>query len=139
METNVFMDKSIQPDDRRLARVLGESATFWEAIKQHIFQRHGEVTEEWKFYNAKSGWILKVLLKKRNLFFFVPLPGFFRVAFVFGDKAVAAVAKSDLPEAIKIELKNARKYAEGRGIRIEVKSQEEVEHVKKLIDLKVSN
>lgn len=139
METNVFMDKSTQPDDHRLAHALGENAIFWEAIKKHLAQKHGEANEEWKFYNTKSGWILKTLLKKRNLFFLIPLPGFFRLAFVFGDKAVSAVEKSDLPEDIKTELKNARKYAEGRGIRIEVKSQKDVEHVKKLIDIKVGN
>jgi signal transduction histidine kinase len=139
METNVFMDKSIQPDNSRLAHVLGENITFWEAIKRHIAQKHSDANEEWKFYNTKSGWTLKVLLKKRNLFFFTALPGFFRLAFVFGDKAVSAVEKSDLPEALKNELRNARKYAEGRGIRIEVKSQNDVEHVKKLIDIKISN
>lgn len=139
METNVFMDKSIQPDDRRLAHALGEKATFWEAIKNHIAQEYGDVNEEWKFYNTKSGWTLKVLFKKRNLFFFVPLQGSFRLAFVFGDKAVSAVEKSDLPEDIKNELKNARKYAEGRGIHIEVESPKDVEHVKKLIDIKVGN
>lgn len=36
-------------------------------------------------------------------------------------------------------LKNVRKYAEGRGIRIEVKLREDVENVKKLIDIKVGN
>lgn len=55
METNVFMDKSIQPDDRRLAHALGENATLWEAIKQHIAQKYGKVNEEWKFYSTKSG------------------------------------------------------------------------------------
>lgn len=139
METNAFMEKSIQPDDRQLARLLGRNAPFWEAIKQHIAQKHGDITEEWKFYNTKSGWTLKVLRKKRNLFFFTPLPGFFRMVFVFGDRAVSAVEKSDLPENLKNELKQARKYAEGRGIRIEVKSQKDVEYIKKLIDIKVSN
>lgn len=139
METNAFMDKSVQPDDGQLARVLGKSLIFWKAIKQHLAQNHGDFTEEWKFYNTKSGWTLKVLLKKRNLFFFVPLQGYFRLAFVFGDKAVAAVERSDLPEMIKNELKHARKYAEGRGIRLEVISQKDVEHIKKLIDIKISN
>lgn len=139
METNAFMDKSVQPDDGQLACVLGKSLIFWKAIKQHLAQNHGDFTEEWKFYNAKSGWTLKVLRKKRNLFFFVPLQGAFRVAFVFGDKAVAAVEKSDLPEALKNELSNAHKYAEGRGLRIEVKFQKDVEHIKKLIDIKVGN
>lgn len=139
MNTNVFMDKSVQPDGRRLAQVLGESAIWWAAIKNHIMQKHGDITEEWKFYNTKSGWTLKVFLKKRNLFFFTPLLGFFRLAFVFGDKAVAAVERSDLPEMIKNELTHARKYAEGRGIRVEVSSLKDVAHVKKLIDIKVSN
>lgn len=139
METNAFMEKSIQPDDRQLARVLGKKSPFWEAIKQHIAQKHGDFTEEWKFYSTKSGWTLKVLLNKRNLFFFVPLQGTFRVAFVFGDKAVAAVEKSSLTEKLKNELSNARKYVEGRGLRIEVRSQKDVEHIKKLIDIKVGN
>jgi hypothetical protein len=139
METIVFTDKSVKTNDRRLSQALGEKAKLWEAIKQHIKQEYGEATEEWKFYNPKSGWTLKVLLKKRNLFFFAPLDGFFRIAFVFGDKAVSAVEKSDLPEEIKNELRNARKYAEGRGIRIEVKLRKDVENVKKLIDIKVAN
>ncbi len=139
MEMNVFMDRSLQPDGRRLAHALGENAALWETIENYITQKHGDFTKEWKFYNAKSGWILKALLKKRNLFFLTPLQGFFRVAFVFGEKAVSAVEKSDLPEALKNELRNARKYAEGRGLRIEVKYGKEVEHVKKLIDIKVSN
>jgi len=44
-----------------------------------------------------------------------------------------------LPEAIKVELKNARKYAEGRGIRIEVKSARDVENIQKLVKIKVKN
>lgn len=139
VESNAFMDKSVQPDARRLAHVLGKSATFWAAIKYYILQKHGNFVEEWKFYNAKSGWTLKALLKKRNLFFFVPLQGSFRMAFVFGDRAASAVEKSDLPEDIKNELRNARKYAEGRGLRIEVKSRKDVEHIKKLINIKAVN
>lgn len=139
MNMNAFMEKSVQPDDGHLARVLGKSIIFWEAIKQHLIQTHGNFTEEWIFYNTKSGWTLKVLLKKRNLFFFVPLQESFRLAFVFGDKAVSVVEHSDLPQTIKNELRLARKYAEGRGIRIEVKSQKDIEHVKKLIDIKVGN
>jgi hypothetical protein len=139
MESSVFTDKSIQPDNERLSQILGEKGKFWQAIKQHIKEKHGDTTKEWKFYSAKSGWTLKTLLKKRNLFFFTPLDGYFRVGFVFGDKAVAAVEQSDLPYDIKTELKNARKYAEGRGIAIVIKNQADVETVKKLIDIKVKN
>ena len=95
--------------------------------------------EDWKFYGVKSGWILKTLRKKRNLFFFVPLEGSFQISFVFGDKAVAAAQKSELPQELITELKNARKYAEGRGLRIDVKNSADVEHIKTLVEIKVNN
>ncbi len=36
-------------------------------------------------------------------------------------------------------LKNARKYMEGRGISIEVRTIEDVEIVKKLVEIKINN
>ncbi len=139
MAESIFDDKSIQPDDQRLVKVLGKSAAYWKDIKKHLQETYGELTEEWKFYNQKSGWILKTLRKKRNLFFFIPLQGCFKITFVFGDKAVAAIEKSDLPNNIIDTLRNARKYAEGRGIQIEVTSPDEVETVQKLVAVKLDN
>ncbi|MHC4296698.1 MAG: DUF3788 domain-containing protein [Planctomycetota bacterium] len=140
MAASVFDDKANKPTAQKLARVLGsESNGLWKEIKKHLKVEYGEMIEDWKFYGAKSGWILKTLRKKRNLFFFVPLEGSFKVSFVFGDKAVAAVEKSDLPKALITELKNARKYAEGRGIQIEVKGPADVENIKKLVAIKVAN
>ena len=49
------------------------------------------------------------------------------------------VNKSDLPENIKQTIQNARKYAEGRGISIEVKDGAELETVKQLVEIKVGN
>jgi signal transduction histidine kinase len=52
---------------------------------------------------------------------------------------VSAVQSSDLPQAIKEELKNARKYTEGRGLRIDVKSAKDVKNIQKLVQIKVKN
>ena len=68
MELSVFTDKSNQPDDNRLSQVLGGKGKFWKAIKKHIREKYGDVTEEWKFYSPKYGSTLKTMLKKRNLF-----------------------------------------------------------------------
>jgi hypothetical protein len=111
----------------------------WKEIKKHLKAEYGELIEDWKFYGQKSGWILKTLRKKRNLFFLVPSEGSFRLSFVFGDKAVAAAEQSDLPKDIITTLKNARKYAEGRGLQIEFKRQADVENIQKLVEIKVNN
>ena len=139
MAASVFEDKATMPDDRMLAKALGKSNRMWREIKKHLKAEYGELIEEWKFYGVKSGWILKTLRKKRNLFFFIPLKDSFQVSFVFGDKAVAAVEKSNLPKGLITELKNARKYAEGRGLRIDVKNTADVEHIKKLVEIKINN
>jgi len=138
MAVSIFEDKAIMPDDKMLAGVLGKSNRLWQEIKKNLKAEYGELIKEWKFYGQKSGWILKTLRKKRNLFFFIPLEGSFHVSFVFGEKAVAAVEKSGLPNGLITELKNARKYAEGRGLRIDVKNSADVEHIKKLVEIKVN-
>jgi hypothetical protein len=139
MAASVFEDKATIPDDKMLAVALGKSNRLWLQIKKNLKAEYGELIEEWKFYGQKSGWILKTLRKKRNLFFFIPLKGSFHVSFVFGDKAVGAAEKSGLPKGLITELKNARKYAEGRGLRIDVKNSADVEHVRKLVEIKINN
>lgn len=139
MSEPVLTEKSRIPDREQLQDVLGDSLQYWDQIRDFIKENIGETTEEWKFYSKKYGWTLKTLLKKRNLFFFTPFSGNFAISFVFGDKAVSKIETSDLPDHIISELKNARKYAEGRGIRLEVNREKEVEIVKKLIEIKVRN
>ena len=139
MAASIFEDKDTIPDNKMLAKALGKSNRLWQDVKKHLKAEYGELIEDWKFYGQKSGWILKTLRKKRNLFFFIPLEGSFQVSFVFGDKAVAAVEKSDLPKELITELKDARKYAEGRGLRIDVKNSAGVENVKKLVKINVNN
>jgi len=139
MASSVFDDRADIPDDTRLEQVLGESVALWAAIKQNIATEYGIVTEEWKYYNARSGWLLKMLLKKRNLFFFVPQKDFFRISFIFGDKAVAMVGQSDLPAEIIRSLVDARKYMEGRGVSLEVRHRTDMEHAIELLRIKVEN
>lgn len=139
MAASVFDDKEKKPTPQKLARVLGKSNDLWKDIKKHLKAQYGELTEDWKFYGKNYGWTLKTLRKKRNLFFFVPLEDSFNVSFVFGDKAVAAAEKTDLPKDLVKTLKNARKYAEGRGLLIEVKGPTDVENIKKLVEIKVKN
>ena len=139
MSASLFDDKSVKPDEKALLKAIGKTAGYWKKIKSNLENEYGELNEDWKYYGQKTGWLLKVLRKKRNLFFCIPLKGSFQITFVFGEKAVSAVQNSDLPEPIKQELKNARKYAEGRGLRIDVKSAKDVKNIQKLVQIKVKN
>lgn len=139
MNTDFLLDKTKEPAESAVVEMLAGSSLHWTKLKTFLIESVGPVREEWKFYSAKSGWTMKVLLQKRNLFFMKPEQSAFMVAFVFGDKAVGEVEKSDLPENIKTELSEAKKYMEGRGLQVVVKTAYDLETVMKLVAIKVKN
>jgi len=136
---SVLTDKSPAPNDRALARVLGASFKHWTEIRASLQKEYGPASEEWKYYGVKSGWALKYLLKKRNLFFLIPLEKHFTIGFIFGDRAVGAIEQSTLPPALIREVRDARRYAEGRGLRIDVRNRAAVRQVLTLVDIKVNS
>jgi Protein of unknown function (DUF3788) len=136
---SIFLDKSVKPTNEMLSGALGQSYKYWEEIKNSLENQYGPLIEEWKYYSVSSGWTLKLLLKKRNLFFFTPYEKYFRLAFIFGDKAVSAVEKSDLPVKMVQELKSAKRYVEGRGLRLEVKKKTDIKNIITLVAIKINN
>ena len=139
MALSVFTDKSKLPGDQDLAGALGETKQLWDQLKTYVKEIYPDIIEDWKHYGKSSGWTMKLLKKKRNLFFSYPGQGHFTVVFVFGDKAVQAVENSSLPKDIVDTLKAAKKYAEGRGLRVTVKNHDDLEIVKTLITIKLEN
>jgi hypothetical protein len=139
MSTSIFTDKSTEPTTASLLEVLGATGVLWTDLRQYLEEEYGPLVEEWKHYGQKSGWLLKLLRKKRNLFFLTPYDGCFRMTFVFGDKAVAAIEESDVPREIIEELRQARKYAEGRGVSLSLRTPEDMATVKKLVAIKLAN
>lgn len=139
MASSYFGDKTSKPDELMLHQALGNSFMLWMEIRDFLNSKFENSAEEWKFYNSKSGWLLKTLVKKRNLFFFVPKQGYFSLSFIFGDKAAAEIERSNLPQDIIESLKKAVKYMEGRGINLEIKTGEDVKVVQRLIEIKTNN
>ena len=137
--SSIFTDKATQPTPANLLEVLGANSTLWSGLRRHLEDEYGPLVEDWKHYGRKIGWQLKLLRKKRNLFFLTPFEGYFRLTFIFGDKAVAAIDASDVPREIVDELRQARKYAEGRGVSVFVRTPEDVETAKKLVAVKQAN
>jgi len=133
----LFMDKSIQPNEESIKEALGLKYKYWKEIRTSLNKEYEELKEEWKYYGQKSGWTLKLFYKKRNLFFFSVYEDYFAIAFVFGDKAVDAIINSNLPAKYIEEILAAKKYAEGRGIRIEVREKTDVKIILKLVEIKI--
>lgn len=140
MPENYFVGRTTEPQDKDMEVALGATYPLFEKIVQYLVDTHKDIRPEWKQYSKKMGWQLKLFKGKRNILFVVPFEGSFIVYFVFGDKAVQQVMESDLPDAIKTELQNAKKYMEGRGINIPITNDTpNIDDIIKLIEIKLRN
>jgi hypothetical protein len=120
MAISFFDEKAFVPTDEMVADVLGDCLPLWVALQNHVRENYPNVVGEWKHYGKNSGWVFKLLSKKRNLLFFIPKDGCFRLRFGFGEKAAACVEISDLPSEIKEAVRIATAYVEGRSIDLDI-------------------
>jgi hypothetical protein len=135
---SVFTNPQASPDDNELKKALDSTYPFWQTIVGYVRSRYPMAAEQWS-YSKNGGWSFVLKDKKRAIIYLLPRDKYFKVAFVFGQKATDEVLKSPVAEAIKSELESAKVYAEGRGIRIEVKHEIIVGDIEVLINIKLAN
>jgi hypothetical protein len=68
-----------------------------------------------------------------------PCAGHFLASFALGEKAVRAAHEAKLPSSLLKIIDSAKKYAEGRGVRLKVTSARDVRNIEKLAVIKMSN
>lgn len=129
MEPSIFKDESNEPDDSKLSRALGKSYPLWDELRQYVFGLCPSTSEEWNF--SKLGWNHRIRDKKRVIIYLQPHDGYFTASLVLGGKAIKEALAGDLSEEALAVISSAKTYAEGTGIRIDVK------HKKTLADIKI--
>jgi Protein of unknown function (DUF3788) len=135
---NAFIGKTATPTSEEVRASLGESYEVWKTLIDWLAEQ-GIADLEWKSISPKYGWSLRPKLKKRTIVHLSPCIGCFRVAFILGDKAVAAARQSDLSKDVLKLLDEAKRYAEGTGIRLLVRKKKDLAAVRKLALIKLAN
>ncbi len=134
---SIFTNKSETPTEVQLQDALGQTYVYWQTFAKHTKKLYPEALNEWSFSSEKFGWSLRIKDKKRVIIYLLPRDKFFKVAFVFGQKATDVIMESNLSESIKKELQATKVYAEGRGIRMEIKDKDLLNDILKLITIKI--
>jgi hypothetical protein len=138
MDISIFTDKSQAPSIEEIKKLGDEYYDLWSEITDYVLEMYPSAVAEWNYPGAKYGWSFRIKDKKRAIIYLLPRAGFFKVAFVFGQKAYDAIMNSEIDESIKSELSQAVSYAEGRGIRI--KAEENIiNDIKTLVKIKLYN
>lgn len=138
MDISIFTDKAVEPTPTDLQEQLGSHLNLWNSIVEFVNEKYPNPKEEWNYPGKKYGWSFRLKDKKRAIIYLLPREGYFKVAFVFGQKAYDQIMASDINSAIKEDLASAKKYAEGRGIPIHA-TKENLSDIKTLVEIKLAN
>jgi hypothetical protein len=139
MLKNAFAGQTKPPTKPQLASALGEAHPLWQSLITDLKRELNLDAEEWNSYSVKAGWSLRLQAKKRNIVYLSPATGCFLASFALGDKAVAAAGKSLLPPDVLELIAQAKRYAEGTAVRIEVRAAGDLDTVKTLARIKLDN
>ena len=139
MALSFFDDKSSPPSDEALRAALGATATLWRELIDRIARRFSPLEEVWGFSGKSTGWGLRLRHRDRIVMYMTPCKGYFLASFALGEKAVKAAHQSDLSQAVLDVIDRAPKYAEGRGVRIEIRTPEDLPAIETIAGLKMAN
>jgi uncharacterized protein DUF3788 len=138
MATNAFAGSATQPSDAELSSALGSQRALWDELLEKL-SALGIDGREWSSYSRKSGWALKAVRKQRVIVYLNPMRGEFRASFALGDRAVEQALASKFPIRVLKVIREARRYAEGTAVRLEVNSHADVAIIVKLAMIKMEN
>ena len=138
MAPSIFLDKQEAPTARALSATLGKAKTWWDAIREHVASQYGPVLEAWGYAGKQYGWSLGLKQKKRSILYLIPGDGGFVCSLAFSEKAVAEARSRSLPANVMKMIDEAKRFSEGRAVRLDIKSNQEIAIVKKLVDIKMS-
>lgn len=126
----------IKPSPSELASQLGPATELWNIAIDKLSNQMGPLESEWKPSKSDFGRICLLKKKNRTLLYLTPQTGSILSAIVLGERAVDIALASTLPEDIKTLLREARQYAEGRGIRFTIKDAKDISTLVELVRIK---
>ena len=133
MGLSAFDEKARSPTDAQLRAVLGKAYVHWVGLLALVAERIDPMTEVWKF---TTGWSLRVVRKDRVILYMTPQQNQFLVSFALGEKAAGAAHAARLSAGVLKAIDDAPRYAEGRGVRITVRSGAQLATLARLAQIK---
>ena len=138
MDQPVLSDKTQFPTEEIIASHLGRTKAVWDSFFEYLRENHPDITPEWRYYNDGKSWLMKNILKKKNVFWLGIIKGAFRTTFYFTDRAAKAIADSTIPAKMKKQFKDGKHYGKIRGLTVVFKSKKDIETAKALLAIKLS-
>lgn len=139
MALSALDDLAVKPTDDQVAAVLKKAMKSWSSLRNWLTSTCGIDGWEWNSSGTKYGWALRGKKGKRTIVYMIPQHGSFLVGLVLGDRAMDQVRRVSLSIATLDVIGSAKKYGEGTGFRLTVRTAAELDDVKTLIEIKIAH
>lgn len=133
MKTNVK-----PPTEADLRGALGSAFAVWTQIVARTEAMCAPIAATWKPSKTGFGRMCLLQRKQRTLLYLTPDQGRIWIGIVLGERAFKVAMASTLPDSVKRLLREAKPYAEGRGIRFSVECMDDISSVVELLEAKMA-
>jgi hypothetical protein len=132
---------SSPPTPRQIADLLGTAHSLWSSLHAGLAAAFGPLDEKWSYSRKTERWSVQLASrrKKRAIVYLTPCGGHFIASFALGEKACLAARAGGLPATVLEAIDAAPRYPEGRGVRLEVRTGKDLDHVEKIAVVKMAN
>jgi hypothetical protein len=95
-DLSIFQDKLTMPTDKYLVDKLDSTYCLWIQLHDFVIEKYPGGIAEWNYSGKKYGWNYRIKDKKRAIIYLLPRDKYFKVAFVFGQKATDIILESNI-------------------------------------------
>ncbi len=118
----------------------GRAGRLWSSLLAGLAADHGPLEERWVFTPKTGLWTLRLIQRgtKRTVIYLTAEETGFVAGLVLGERACGAAAGAGLSAAMLAAIEGAPRYAEGRGLRVPVRTRSDAADVRRAAALKMS-
>ena len=138
MDKPILKDKDLFPTEEVIFSHIGKAKTHWKKLFAFVNSKYPEFLSEWRYYKDGGAWLLKTQKKSKTIFWLTVFENAFAITFYFGDKAEPAILNSEISEDLKESFKTGKRYGKIRGITIQVESEDDIDNILLLIEIRLS-
>ncbi len=135
MGAGLFTNKGQKPSRDELLRSLGTVSGLWDELCSFINKSY-QIEGEFKYYGSKTGWAYRGHKAGKALIMLFFEAGGLMAQIVLNPAQTEEALTSGLSLSTNKMIKEAKVYHDGRWLFINLKTEKELEDVKKLLQVK---
>ena len=136
-EKPILTNPDHYPTDEVVYSCIGTKKSLWISFFNILHEKHPDFSEEWRYYKDGKNWLMKVTRKSKTIFWLSVWKDAFKITFYFSDKAEELISDSNIPDDLKQDFKNGKRYGKIRGLTIVFSKKKDIEYAEALIAIRL--